>query len=51
MAGTNALVWVLLGGCVVALGVCVVGGLAVVVRGKVEIARIHAGAAGKPRKS
>ncbi|MFF9127115.1 hypothetical protein ACF09J_28190 [Streptomyces sp. NPDC014889] len=50
MAGTNVLVWVLLGGCVVALGACVVGGPAVVVRGKVEIARIHAGAAGRPRK-
>ncbi|MFD5472318.1 hypothetical protein [Streptomyces sp. NPDC127105] len=47
----NALVWVLLGGCVVALGACVVGALAVVVRGKVEIARIHEGAAGKPRRS
>ncbi|MFJ3249124.1 hypothetical protein [Streptomyces sp. NPDC086782] len=50
MAGANALVWVLLGGCAVALGVCVVGGLAVVVRGRVEIARIHAGVADKPRK-
>jgi hypothetical protein len=43
MSGTAALVWVLLGGCVVGLGLVVVGGLAVVTRGRVEIARIQAG--------
>ncbi|MFD3609015.1 hypothetical protein ACFWXA_13240 [Streptomyces atroolivaceus] len=44
MAGTTAFVWVLLGGCVVA----VVG---VIARAKVEIARIQAKAGGSDRRS
>ena len=43
MSGTAALVCVLLGGCVVGLGLVVVGALAVVMRGRIEIARIEAG--------
>lgn len=42
MAGTTALVLVLLGGCVVA-------SLALVTRARVEIARIQAGAEKTPR--
>jgi hypothetical protein len=43
MSGTAALVCVLLGGCVVGLGLVAVGALAVITRGRVEIARIEAG--------
>lgn len=49
MSGTAALVCVLLGGCVVGLAAVVVGGLAVVTRGRVEIARIHAEQGKTPR--
>lgn len=45
MAGTTALVLVLLGGCAVGLAACAVAALAVVTRGRVEIARIEAGRA------
>ncbi|MFB8347966.1 hypothetical protein [Streptomyces niveus] len=44
MAGTTAFVWVLLGGCVVAV-------VAVVARAKVEIARIQAKAGDSNRRS
>lgn len=50
MSGTAALVWVLLGGCVVGLAACAVGALAVVTRGRVEIARIEAGR-DKPKRA